>query len=394
MITSIAIFIGSILGLIIISAFFSGSETALTAISKARIRHLADEGDKRAKELEKLIAKQDTLISTLLVGSNLVNILASVLATSLFISLFGEVGVVIATFVMTTLVVIFAEILPKMIALENSDRWSLKSSFLIKITIIILGPVAILAQKISSFFVRKNTSLKKLVDAHDEIRGQISIHHQEGEVKKGDRDMLGGILDLPDVNVEDVMVHRKNITAININEIDESKITEILSSPYTRIPVWEESTDNFIGLLHIKSLIKEAIKSDNDLKKTKLNVKNKKITNISKIHEFFYEQSNYKVGASENNLQIDINENREELFNNYYFENNSEKYDSLSNKKFLFSGKITKNKLHFNIKNKIIYTLSILGFVIILGLLLFFISQSKKNESSITNESIFLGKRF
>ena len=112
----------------------------------------------------------------------------------------------------------------------------------------------------------KNSNDWKLVDAHDEIRGQISIHHQEGEVKKGDRDMLGGILDLPDVNVEDVMVHRKNITAININEIDESKITEILSSPYTRIPVWEESTDNFIGLLHIKSLIKEAIKSDNDLR--------------------------------------------------------------------------------------------------------------------------------
>ncbi len=131
---------------------------------------------------------------------------------------------------------------------------------------------------------------------------------------------------------------------------------------------------------------------DNDFKKTK--IKNKKITNNSIIHEFFYEQSNYKVGGSENNLQIDINENREELLNNYYFENNSEKNDSLSNKKFLFSGKITKNKLHFNNKNKIIYTLSILGFVIILGLLLFFISQSKKNESSITNESIFLEKRF
>ena len=106
---------------------------------------------------------------------------------------------------------------------------------------------------------------------------------------------------------------------------------------------------------------------DNDLKKTKLNAKNKKITNISNIHEFFYEQSNYKVGASENNLQIDINENREKLFNNYYFKNNSEKYDSLSNKKFLFFEKITKNKLNFNIKNKIIYTLSIFGFVIILG---------------------------
>ena len=117
---------------------------------------------------------------------------------------------------------------------------------------------------------------------------------------------------------------------------------------------------------------------DNDLKKTKLNVKNKKIKNISNIHEFFYEQSNYKVGASENNLQIDIDENREELFNNYYFENNSEKYDSLSNKKFLFFEKITKNIFKFSIKKKIIYSLSIFGFVIILGLLLFFISQSKK----------------
>ena len=133
---------------------------------------------------------------------------------------------------------------------------------------------------------------------------------------------------------------------------------------------------------------------DNDFKKPKINVKNKKIKNISKIHAFFYEQSNYKVGASENNLQIDITENREEIFNNYYFEKNSEKYDSLSNKKFLFFGKITKNKLNFNINKKIIYTLSIFGFVIILGLMLFFISQSKKNESTITNKSISLEKRF
>ncbi len=133
---------------------------------------------------------------------------------------------------------------------------------------------------------------------------------------------------------------------------------------------------------------------DNDLKKTKLNVKNKKITNISKIHEFFYEQSNYKVGASENNLQIDIDENREELFNNYYFENNSEKYDSLINKKFLSFEKITKNKFKFSFKKKIIYSLSIFGFVIILGLILFLISQSKKNEPTLTNKLILLEKRF
>ena len=133
---------------------------------------------------------------------------------------------------------------------------------------------------------------------------------------------------------------------------------------------------------------------DNDLKKNKLNVKNNKITKISKIHEFFYEQSNYKVGASENNLQLDINENREELLNNYYFANNSEKYDSLSNKKFLLFERITKNKFKFSIKKKIIYSLSIFGLVIILGLLLFFISQSKKNESTLINKSILLENRF
>jgi len=130
---------------------------------------------------------------------------------------------------------------------------------------------------------------------------------------------------------------------------------------------------------------------DNDFKKTKLN---KKITNTSNIHEFFYEQSNYKVGGSENNLQIEIEENREELFNNYYFKNNSEKYDSLSNKKFQFFEKITKNKFKFNIKKKIIYSLSIFSFVIFLGFMLFFISQYKTNKSKITIKPIVLEKGF
>ena len=133
---------------------------------------------------------------------------------------------------------------------------------------------------------------------------------------------------------------------------------------------------------------------DNDFKKTKLNVKNKKIKNISTIHEFFYEQSNFNVGGSENNLKKEIDENMEELLNNYYFENNSEKYNSLLNKKFLLFKKFTKNKFKFSIKKEIIYSLSIFGFVIILGLLLFVISQSKKNESTLTNKLILLEKRF
>ena len=133
---------------------------------------------------------------------------------------------------------------------------------------------------------------------------------------------------------------------------------------------------------------------DDNLEKTKLYVKNKKIKTISNIHQFFYEQSNYKVGASENNLQIDIDKNRDELFNNYYFENNYEKYDSLSNKKFLFFEKIAQNKLKFNLKKKFIYSLSIFGFVFFLGFLLFFISQSKTNNSKITIKPIVLEKGF
>ena len=131
---------------------------------------------------------------------------------------------------------------------------------------------------------------------------------------------------------------------------------------------------------------------DDDLVQAKLNVKNKELKNFSNIHEFFYIQSNFKIGSSENNMQIDINSKREELFNNYYFENNSEKYGSLSNKNFLFFEKLFKNKLKSYIPKKIIYSLSIIGFVLILGFLIFFISQSKKNASNITNKSTFLEK--
>ena len=128
---------------------------------------------------------------------------------------------------------------------------------------------------------------------------------------------------------------------------------------------------------------------DNNLKKNH-DEKNKKIKKISNTHEFFYEQSNYKVGASENNLQININENKEKLFNNYYFENNSEKYSSLSIKELLFFEKLIKNKLKFNLSKKIVYSISIFSFTIILGFLLFFISQYKKNEPNLTKNSILL----
>ena len=133
---------------------------------------------------------------------------------------------------------------------------------------------------------------------------------------------------------------------------------------------------------------------DNDLEKTKLYVKNKKIKTISNMHEFFYELSNYKVGASENNLQLDIKVNKKELFNKNYLENTSDKNNQLSIKKFLLFKKQTKSKLELNLTKKIIYSLSIFSFVFILGFLLFFISESEKNESTLTNKSFLLEKNF
>ena len=133
---------------------------------------------------------------------------------------------------------------------------------------------------------------------------------------------------------------------------------------------------------------------DDNFKKTKLDFKNKKIKTISNMHEFFYEQSNYKVGASENNLQLDIKVNKKELFNKNYLENNSYKNDQLSIKKLRLFEKLRKSKLKFNLKNKMIYSLSLFGLVFILGFLLFFISQSKKNESKITIKPLELEKEF
>ena len=133
---------------------------------------------------------------------------------------------------------------------------------------------------------------------------------------------------------------------------------------------------------------------DDNLEKTNLDVKNQKIKTISNMHDFFYEQSNYKVGASENNLQLDIKVNKKKLSNKNYLENTSEKYAQLSIKKFSLFEKLTRSKLKFNLKNKIIYYLSLFGLVLILGFLLFFISQSKKNESNITNKTVELEKGF
>jgi len=255
----LAIIVVAIVLLLCVSAFFSGSETGFTATSRARMHALAKDGDSNAELVNRLIAEPERLIGAILIGNNLVNILASALATSLFLALFGEVGVLYATIAMTALVVVFAEVLPKTYAINAPEKVSLTVARLLRVVVIALSPLVWLVQK----FVRLALGEKAegvgeyMVSAHEEIRGAIDLHHRHGAVVKHDRDMLGGILDLRELEVIDVMVHRTKMRSVDADQAHGELIDEILKSPYSRLPLWRGDPDNIIGVLHVKDLLRE-----------------------------------------------------------------------------------------------------------------------------------------
>lgn len=249
---------GLIFVLLIFSAFLSGSETALTATSKARMLRL--EQERRARWVRELLEMREQLLSTILLGNNLVNILASVLATKLFIDIFGEAGVLYATLVMTLLVVVFAEILPKTYAILTPDRTALRTAGIVRVLVALLAPITLLIRFFSRRVLRlagfTEADAGRLLPAHEEIRGAIDLHHQEGSVVKHDRDMLGGILDLADTDVEAVMVHRKSVVMIDAGLPSEDIVRAAIDSPYTRIPLWRDDPENIVGVLHVKDLLR------------------------------------------------------------------------------------------------------------------------------------------
>lgn len=246
--------------LIMFSAFFSGSETALTAASRARMHQLEKNGDKRANQVNTLIAKRDRLIGVLLIGNNMVNILASALATSFFLNLFGEAGVAIATLLMTLLVVIFAEVMPKSLALANADKFALTVAPILKPIVFVLSPIANfiawIVRAILSIFGVKIGEENSLLSAHEELRGAVEMLHKDGSVVKDDRDRLGGILDLYELEISDVMIHRTNVESINLDDSPDQIVKQILDSPYTRIPLWQGETDNIVGVIHSKDVLR------------------------------------------------------------------------------------------------------------------------------------------
>jgi Mg2+/Co2+ transporter CorB len=267
----IALTAGSILLLILISAFFSGSETALTAASRARMHALEQDGSARAKLVSSLIGNPEKLIGAILLGNNLVNILASVLATSLFLSVFGEAGLVYATLTMTALVLIFGEVMPKTYAITNPDRAALAVAPLIRLAVALFGPITNAVQMIVRLFLRLLgpgvAEGAAVLSAHEELRGAIDLHHKEGGVIKTDRDMLGGVLDLMALEVEDVMVHRTKMHAINADDSPEKIVNQVLSSPYTRLPLWKDEAENIVGILHAKTLLQAVHDASGDWSK-------------------------------------------------------------------------------------------------------------------------------
>lgn len=249
----------AIVGLLVLSALFSGSETALTASNQARIHHLLRKGNRRAHTVTRLMEAREQLIGAILLGNNLVNILASALATSILIGFFGDVGVAIATVVMTTLVLIFSEILPKTYALSNADRVALGVAPVIRVLVAFFSPITRALNLVVGATLRlfgAGAGSPRVVTASEEIRSTIALRAQEGEVVKHDRDMLGSVLDLIDVRVDEVMVHRRNMFAVNADGATSSLVEQILSSPYTRVPVWRDDPDNIVGIVHAKDLLK------------------------------------------------------------------------------------------------------------------------------------------
>ena len=255
---------------LLLSFFFAGSETALMAFSRARMLRLEKKGNRNGAIVNRLLEARERLIGALLLGNNAVNIAASALATSVFLVWFGEVGVVYATIIMTVLVVVLAEVLPKSVAINDPDRIALLVARPINWVVRLLGPVLIAIEALVRSILRAvgaHVGDRPVLSAHEELRGTVDLLHQEGGVEKLDRDMLGGLLDLRDLTVSDVMIHRTEMITVNVDDTAEEVVEAVLAAPVTRLPLWRESAENIIGILHSKDLLRAIQAADGDLAK-------------------------------------------------------------------------------------------------------------------------------
>ena len=246
---------------VLFSAFFSGSETALTSVSRARIYRLVMEGSKRARNVNTLRNdRKDDMIGTVLIGNTLVNIVASALATTAALQIWGQEGVLYTTFVLSVFIIIFCEVLPKTYSINHSERAALLFATPLLLIVKLMWPVTFVLQKVMNILFRLfGMDMKEggsLFSSAEVIRGTIELHHKEGGVEKEDRDMLGSILDLNTIEVGQIMIHRTQMQTIDIDQSVEEIIRQAINSPHSRIPLWRDNPDNILGVLHVKNLFK------------------------------------------------------------------------------------------------------------------------------------------
>ena len=252
-----------ILFLLLCSGFFSGSETALTAASRGKLRSMADRDEAGAKGAERaLTLKEDNerLIGGILLGNNLVNILATSLATALFTTLLGEGAIAIATLVMTALVLVFSEVMPKTYAINDPERTAARIARPIGVVVSVMAPVVsvvrIVVRGVLRLFGVSIDASTNVLSVHEEIIGALSLGHQEGTVEKEQRDRLLGALDLHERTVEEIMLHRSGIEMIDADADPEEILSQALQSPHTRLPVYRGEPENVIGVIHAKDLLR------------------------------------------------------------------------------------------------------------------------------------------
>ena len=256
---SIALSIIAILFLIVLSAFFNGSETALTAASRARMHALEEDDNASAALVNRVLSRPEKMIGTVLLGNTLVDVLAAALASNVAVHLYGEVGVAYAMALITILIVIFAAVLPKTYALAYADRVALVVAPPMRGLIYILTPftkaIEYVVRNLLKLTPGKADDEANILAAHEEIRGTIDLQAKEGTVARNDAEMLGGVLDLGDLQVADIMVHRTKMETINADDPPAKILEQLTKSQFTRIPIWKEESENIVGVLHTKDLL-------------------------------------------------------------------------------------------------------------------------------------------
>ncbi|ATX67890.1 HlyC/CorC family transporter [Roseinatronobacter bogoriensis] len=259
--TAFWVSVGAILLLLVISGFFSGSETALTASSRGKLKAQADKGATGARKALALTDDSERMIGAILLGNNMVNILAASLATALFTRIFGESGVALATLVMTLLVLVFAEVLPKTYAISNPESAATRVAPLLRWVVAIFSPIV----SVVRFVVRRVLALfgvtidpdSQIMSVHEEIAGTLALGHSTGSVEKEHRDRLLGALDLSERTVEEIMRHRSQVETVNVDDPIEEVIAQCINSPHSRLPMYREDPENIIGILYVRDLVRE-----------------------------------------------------------------------------------------------------------------------------------------